>query len=270
LNDVKGVTPITYNDFFRTFDDYDQYFFKFYLGYEYSSSVNDLFTQGTPRAGLAVQYRAWEHAVPDAQPMGFWDGLGFYGIFSSFQAFVTGSAEQATTLSSPADSTPASSPTPTITNAGGNKALEGSLDFFVPAYRTARFNNNKLWGYFGPVVSLGLKKADNVVDSAGNAVDRFDRRRYAGVALAFNPELFTAVLYGKTSGLSSDRLEIRAQLPVYKFNNESRLLLGAIANLGVKNQVPDETDVIRIYLTWNVDFSNVYEYFTGQKIEKSQ
>ena len=270
LYDVKGVTPITYNDFFRTYDDYDQYFFKFYLGYEYATTVNNLFKQGTPRVGLAVQYRAWEQAVPDAMPMGFWDGFGFYGIHSFFQAFVTGSAEQATDLSSPTDSTPASSPTPTITNTGENKALEGNLDFFVPMYRTARFNNNKLWGYLGPVVSIGLKKADNVVDSAGNTVDRFDRRRYAGVALAFNPELFTVVLFGKTSGLSSDRLEIRAQLPVYKFNNESRLLLGAIANLGVKNQQPDETDVLRIYLTWNVDFKNVYEYFTGQKIDKSQ
>jgi hypothetical protein len=268
LNEVKGVTPVTYNDFFRTYDDYDQYYFKFYLGYEYSSTVNSLFKEGTPRAGLAVQYRAWEQAVPDAQPLGFWDGFGFYGIQSSFQAFVTGSAEQATDLSS--DSAPASSPTPTIKNTGENKAIEGNLDFFMPLYRTARFNNNKLWGYLGPVVSLGLKKADNVADSAGNTVDRFDRRRYAGVALAFNPELYTAVFYGKTSGLSSDRLEIRAQLPVYKFNNESRLLLGAIVNLGVKDQRPDEVDIMRIYLTWNVDLSNIYEYFTGQKIDKSQ
>jgi len=83
--------------------------------------------------------------------------------------------------------------------------------------------------------------------------------------------LYTVVLYGKKSGISSGRLEIRAQLPVYKFNNESRLLLGAIANFGVKNREPDEIDIIRIYLTWNVDFKNVYEYFTGQKIDnKSQ
>jgi hypothetical protein len=270
LKDVKGVTPITYNDLFQAYDDYKQYFFKFYMGYEYATTVKDLLKKGVPRAGLAVQYRAWEHDVPDAKPSGFWDGFGFYGIHSTFQAMVTGSAEQDTVVSSPTASTLASSLTPTIKNTAENRALEGDADFFMPLYRTARFNNGKMWGYLGPVVSLGLKKVDNVVDSEGNIVDRYDRRHYAGIMLAFNPELYTEVLYGKTTSISSERLEIRAQLPVYKFNNESRLLLGGIANLGVKHRQPDETDVIRIYLTWNVNFENVYEYFSGQIINNSQ
>ena len=270
LNSVKGVTPITYNDLFQTYDDYNRYFFKFYLGYEFASTVNELMKKGVPRIGFSVQYRAWERDVPDAKPAGFWDGFGFYGIHTTFHALVTGSAEQDTVLSSPTGSSLASSPTSTLANAAEKKALEGNVDFFVPLYRTARFNDRKLWGYFGPVISLGVKKADDVVDSSGNMIDRYDRRRYAGVMLAFNPELYTEVLYGKTTGLKSERLEVRAQMPVYRFNNESRLLAGVIANLGVNHRVASETDVIRIYITWNVNFENVYEYLSGHKIDNSQ
>ncbi len=261
LNEITRVTPIGYNELFQTYDDYDRYFFKFYFGYELGTSIDDLLKNGAPRIGFSVQYRAWEHAVPDDWPRTFWQGFGIYGLHSTFQALITSSAEQKTII----DLELNTGPTPTVTNTDKKNALEGDVDIFLPVYRTLRFNNKALWGYFGPVASIGLKKVDDLMTSSGQKVDRFDRRYYGGFMLAFNPELYTEVLYGKTTGLASHRLEVRAQMPIFNFNNKSRLLIGAIANVGVKNRLPAEADIVRLYLTWNVEFNVLYKYLSGGK-----
>lgn len=251
---IKLITRLTNDDLFQTFDDYDDYFFRFNIGYEYTG-VNKLFQKGFPRIGFLV-YKKSDEKEPDDYPGGW---KFFHGYHLSLSALVTSSGEQETTVSSNQ---------PTVKNTGENQALEFNMELFTPVYRSVRFNNGKLWQYFGPVVVVGEKKVD--VDSSGNTINHIDSRFYGGLKLAINPELYADFLYGKTSRLHSTRVEIRGQLPIYRFQNGSRFVLGAIGNIGVKDKVDNEADDIRIYITWNVNFDKIYEYFSGKQMNNAQ
>ncbi len=250
---IKPVTPLAGDDLIQTFDEYPQYFFRFNAGYEFVT-VDKLFQKGFPRIGFMLYMARGEKYITDDYPGGF----GCYGVHQSFSAQVTSSAEQETNI------TPDTQPP--VKNTGDNSALEFNMELFVPLYRTPRFNNGRLWEYIGPVVLIGGKKVESSSSTVSNHIDS---RLYGGLKLTINPELFADFLYGRTSGLQSERLEIRAQLPVYRFQNGSRFILGAIGNMGVKNKVEDEADDLRIFVTWNVNFESVFEYFSGKKMEKS-
>ena len=258
LRSINNVTKLTVDDLFQTFDDYDRYFFKFTTGYEFIT-VNKLFQKGNPIIGFIVSQRFNEPVLADSQDGWRWPVWG-YGWQSKFAALVAGSGEQETVISSPTSTT-------APINSGEEKSLGIDEELFFPIYRTARFNDGKLWEYFGPVALIGARLVDK--NSGSSTSTDFDSRFYAGIKFAINPELYTDILYGKTQHLQSKRLELRAQLPIYRADKGSRFFLGAIANIGVKDKVADEADSLRIYITWNIDFGTVYSSFSSKKLDQS-
>ncbi len=257
---INKVTKLTQDDLFQTFNDYDQYFFKFSAGYEFTT-VNKLFQKGNPLIGFSVYQRFHESPLSDAQYGLSWPMWGDYGWQSKFCALVSGSGEQETVTM----------PTGTSTqpvNSGTGKAIGFDQEFFLPMYRTGLFNDGRLREYIGPVILVGARIVE--IDNGTSVTSDINSRLYAGIKFAMNPELYTDVLYGKTQRLQSKRLELRAQMPIYRINNDgSRFFLGAIGNIGVKDKVPDEADDFRIYITWNVNFDAIYSYFSGKKIDQT-
>lgn len=259
---IRLVTPLSYDKLFQTFDDYEKLFFKFSAGYEFTT-VNKLFQKGNPLFGFIVHSRWGEGYTADSDHGPGVPVWGRYGWHSKFTALVRGSGEQETVISG--ETSTSGQPAPK--NTGDDKALGFEEELFIPVFRSARIINRELWAYVGPVGIAGAQIVEK--NSTGSTVTDMDTRLYAGIKIAFNPELYTDILYGKTSSLHSERLELRSQMPIYKINNSAKLFLGGIANIGVKNKMADETDNYRIYITWNVNFNTVYEYFSGRKLDKS-
>lgn len=225
------------DELYQTFDDYDQFLATFNIGYEYAA-INSLFKQGFPRLGFMVYMRHWEDEIVDNESGWSWG----YGVHQSFTAQLTGSAEQATTSS-------AFSNNSTI-NMGDKRSLEFETSAFLPMYRSKKINHVKLWEYVGPVISVGGKKVDEDPRAA--------IRLYRGLRLAMTPEWYTDIMYGETEGLTH-RVEVKGQLPISDSLNNSRVFLGAIGNFGIGDDREKEADVIRVYLTWNVNVEDVFK-----------
>ena len=167
-----------------------------------------------------------------------------YGLHHSIAARLTSSAEQKISNS-------------TGTVSESEKAFEFETQLFWPWARTKR---RDVQCHIGPTVVLGGKKSKK---------PQLDPRYYAGIRLIKNPEFYTDFLVGHTGGLDSIRAEVRGQMPIHRFKEESELLFGAVANVGItpdKNEVRDslgnltkraEEDIVRIYFMWNVDFAEL-------------
>lgn len=95
-----------------------------------------------------------------------------------------------------------------------------------------------------------------------------DHRIYGGLRFQINPELFTDFLVGETQSLDTLRLEVRGQIPVHRFENGSRLFLGAVGNFGLNNaeERQRDKDLVKIYLSWNIDFKTIYKAITGNSL----
>jgi hypothetical protein len=213
--------------------------------------VNKLFQKGNPLVGFTVHTRLGERDIADSDSGFSLRSLNGYGVHSKFSAMVSSSAEQETIISGPTSTTGQSNPI----NSGEDKALGLDEELFVPVVRTARFNDGKLWSYIGPMALIGAKIVEK--QDAENTTKGVDTRLYYGIKIAMNPELYTDILYGRTSSLHSKRLELRSQLPIYKISENSRFFLGGIANIGVKDKVANEADNYRIYISWNVTFDAI-------------
>lgn len=218
----------------KTYYDFDQFMFNLYAGYEFAT-VNKLFESGTPRVGM-LTYFNYGDPVPEYK-----HGFGWYGLQHSFVVQLTGSAEQKIDVTT--------SPPPNKVNLGDKKAVEFAMPLYAPVYRTQWKNNNTLFQYLGPYFEIGGKKVDEN--------DKADLRYYGGIRLAKNPEAYVDFTYGRTTSISGSRIEAKAQLPIFRFENNTRLYLGAIGNFGVDRK-DNEADVIRAYLTWNVDVMDVF------------
>jgi hypothetical protein len=70
--------------------------------------------------------------------------------------------------------------------------------------------------------------------------------------------LLIDVLVGRSPGLSSRRVEIRGQMPVAQMQNGNAFFAGTVINMGAINDEPDEEDRITIYVSWNVDFLDLF------------
>ncbi len=227
LIDISEVIsiPKQKEDLIIGYADYDPFFFKFNLGYEYLT-INEMFQDGFPRIGFMVYQRSKGDAIRKIHVFG--------------GARLSNSAEQKIEGDPKEDM-------------GGKSSLEFDLNAYFPFIKT---DLREYTAYLGPVVSIGGRKTDEV--------DHVDGFYYIGFRSSINPEMYFDILYGKTESLDSQRLEVRAQLPVMRFANGSRLFLGTITNIGIDSKKRNnesgqaEEDVIRIYLSWNVDFSEIW------------
>jgi hypothetical protein len=133
-----------------------------------------------------------------------------------------------------------------------DQVLETNLNVFYAYDRVDLDSKYALWG---PVISIGALKADGALQIA--------KKRYIGLRSAINPETYTEILYGKTSGLDSQRLELRLQAPVSRFDNGTRIFLGAVYNVAVDKRVEDEADTVRAYIAWHIPFGDVWNRGDG-------
>ena len=217
-----------YERLYIDFNDYDRYFFKLNIGYEYTT-VSTILEQSSPRLGLIIYHHYGRRPYHDEY------GSGHYGIELAGDLVLSGATEQ-----NPA--TPPAQPTE------DNKTLGIDIFLFTPLLRTKIRPDLGL--QTGPLLMVGAKQTD--------ASKKINERAYVGVRSALSPMHQLDVLFGHSLGLKSVRMEIRGQMPVSKLGDSSSLFLGAVGNMGVLNDQPDEEDIITVYLSWNIDFTDLF------------
>lgn len=209
--------------------DYDRYFFKLNIGYEYTS-ISKILTQSSPRLGLLINNHYGRRPYHDEY------GSGFFGVQLSGNLILSGATEQKPDSTT---TTPANEET---------KTLGIDISLFTPLLRSKLRPDLSL--HTGPVIMLGAKQTDEAT--------KIHERTYAGLRSAVSPLHYLEVLFGHTPGLKSGRMEIRGQMPVTKLGGGSMLYLGAIGNMGVINDKENEEDIITVYISWNIDFSDLF------------
>lgn len=277
LKDIEKTVYFSEKGLFVNAEKYDDYFFRLNTGYEFVA-VDRFFDKGEPRISLLVNSRLGGRWVTDAL-----DGFsGLYGGRLSFTSQLESSAEVTPTLPQDMPAQPQSklaqtTDTPTDSTEAANAKVTKTFSFELQGtwvfYRTRVFSGSEpedasttssanLRHYLGLIgVAGGLKTDDQ---------PKIATRTYAGLRWAINPELYTDVLYGHTSGLASNRFEIRGQLPVYTLASGDKVYLGGIGNFGINKRrrtlsvdadgnsiAPKESDAVRIYLTWNADLKKL-------------
>jgi hypothetical protein len=250
LQAIKSVVSVRDRTLFLNFEDYDGYFFRLNTGYEFIN-FSSSFDKGFLREAFLVSLKLGGTTINDLVE-GF--HLCRYGYNLSFAAALTNSAETTVTLpeSGGAAATRADDQN---TSDKATRSFEFDLQLFAPFHRsvekrTTNTTVSSLRNRSGFLLSVGgLKGSEN----KRNAL-----RTYAGFRSAANPELYWDVLYGKTEGLRSRRIEARGQLPVRQLQNGDRIYLGAIGNFAVDKKHPGESDVIRLYLSWNADITSIF------------
>lgn len=258
------------------FADYDQWFTKLSLGYEYAGSTN-AFSKGFPRIGATIGFHYPGQTAADL--LSGWHPVG-YGLYNTFTAWLTNSAESQTDLAGqfvPAASTKQvraldgeGDPTTTTTPAPPvplTRAIEFEDQFFMPFWRNGFLRENpRLRTVIGPLIVFGARK----IDSESFARDRF----YIGLRNARSPDTFYDLLYGRTDGLVSRRIEFRGQYSLpYIFKNNARIAIGAVGNFGINKRrflsceegAPhcrqEEPDSIRFYLSYDIGGNDFLKFF---------
>jgi hypothetical protein len=279
---TQGADPVT------EFADYEQWFNKLSMGYEYSGAT-DAFSKGFPRIGAMIGFHYPRQLVPDAASSFHFGG---YGVYNMFTIWLTNSGEATPTplaktfiATSPrrgavramdtsggdpdTGSTGSTAKPPALT-----RAVEFEYQIFWPWWRNDfQVVNPRLRTTVGPLVVLGARKLDS---------DTFAHDRvYVGLRNARSPDTFYDFLYGRTGGLASHRIELRGQyaLPL-TFKNNARLALGGVGNFGINKRRhgdcaeaapscrPDENDSIRFYLSYDIGGSDFLKFFGGSDTTK--
>lgn len=211
-------------------NDYERYFFKLNVGYEYSS-ISGILKDSSPRVGLLI-YRHFGR-MPYQEEYGF--GNYGYQLFANL-ILSANTAQQ----SSSGTVTPEDEP------------LENTLGINISIYKPILRNRSRpdFSHLTGPVINIGTKQSDETT--------KIQSQYYIGVRSAMSPEHYLDMLYGRSPGQKSSRLEIRGQMPVATMGGGSRFFIGMEANIGVANKQPDENDVFTVYVSWNIDFLDLF------------
>jgi hypothetical protein len=278
---TQGADPVT------EFADYEQWFNKLSMGYEYAGAT-DAFSKGFPRIGAMIGFHYPRQLVPDFASSFHFGGYGVYNMFTIWltnsgeatptplaKTFISTASRAAAiraldTSGDPDTGTTGSTPKqPTLT-----RAVEFEYQIFWPWWRNDfQAVNPRLRTTVGPLVVLGARKLDS---------DTFAHDRvYVGLRNARSPDTFYDFLYGRTGGLVSHRIELRGQyaLPL-TFKNNARLALGGVGNFGINKRRhgdcaeaapscrPDENDSIRFYLSYDIGGSDFLKFFGGSDTTK--
>ncbi len=209
--------------------DYDRYFFKVNVGYEYTS-ISGILETTSPRLGLLI------YTFYGDRPFKEKYGHGYYGVQLAGNLILSGTTEQKAETSGEADPDEI------------DRTLGIDVSLFAPYTRSKVRPDLAL--ETGPVLTVGA--------NANDQERKIRERVYFGIRSAMSPEHFIDFIIGRSPGLESRRLEVRGQMPVAKLGRESRIFLGAVANMGIINEQPNEDDVITVYLSWNIDFLDLF------------
>jgi hypothetical protein len=256
------------------FADYEQWFTKLSLGYEYAGATN-AFSKGFPRIGATLGFHYPGQSEPDIASRWHW-----YGVYNSFTLWLTNSAESQTDLATqfvPAASTSqvralddtggTTTPAAATTPAPITRAVEFENQFFVPIWRNDfQQENPRLRTVIGPLLVFGARK----LDSESFAHDRL----YIGLRNARSPDTFYDILFGRTNGLVSRRVELRGQYSLpYIFKNNARIAVGGVGNFGINKARfvscdeasphcrAEEPDSIRFYLSYDIAGNDFLKFF---------
>jgi len=211
-------------------NDYERYFFKLNVGYEYNS-ISGILKESSPRIGLLI----YSHF--DRMPYQGEYGFGDYGYQLFANVILSGNTGKQTTAS---------------TTVPEDEQIENTLGINVSVYKPVlrskiRADSSHL---FGPMIDIGTKQNDETTD--------IQSQYYLGVRSAMSPEHFIDVLFGRSPGQASSRMEIRGQMPVAIMGGGSRFFVGMLANMGVANKQENESDVFTVYVSWNIDFLDLF------------
>lgn len=207
-------------------NDYDRYFFKLNIGYEYNS-ISTILEESSPRLGLLINNHFGRRPYQDEY------GAGLYGVQLSGNLILSGASEQSSTAPGSTENL---------------KTLSADISAFAPLIRSK----------IRPDLALQAGMIMSVSASQTDASTGIRWRKYIGVRSGLSPLHYLDVLIGRSPGLKSTRLELRAQMPVANIGKGSRFYLGAIANMAIYNDQPDEEDIVTVYFTWNIDFLNLF------------
>jgi len=127
-------------------------------------------------------------------------------------------------------------------------AYEVDLNFFAPY---AMGGNSKGRWALGPVVGMKMKKLNGV------SISRW--KYMAGARLARSSDLYLEGRYGKSEGVSGQRIEVRGQLPVMVLFNGDVIVGGAL-NLSTDDGA-SSGDTMQMYLLWQVNFLDVLNVY---------
>jgi|GEM_PF-6830766 len=274
LDSLRKFVIIPNEDPQTEYADYEQWFMKMSGGFEYVGASN-AFAKGFPQISATIGFLYPRSLIPATSSS--WRYWG-YGDYTTFTIALTNSGEAKPTSLPPifasGSSTPASAMRPraldegdpaTTTNSDTvvdnqlKRALEFELQSFHPIWRNDfQVENPRLRTTVGPMIIIGGRKLDD---------ESFVHQRiYAGVRTARSPDTFADLLYGRTGGLRSHRLEARGQYAFpHAFKNNARLSVGAVGNFGFNKRKfesceeasphcrLEEKDVIKFYLSYDVD-----------------
>ncbi|MDH5546296.1 MAG: hypothetical protein OEZ43_11945 [Gammaproteobacteria bacterium] len=227
------IEPL-YVDFDNPEKNYHRHYYSFNVGYEYVS-LDTIFQKGFPRAGF-VLYRRYGEAPTHRE------GLALYGLHAIGSLQLGSSAEQ-------------------DLEGGASRqvrnTIEVNAELYFPFYHSVMRLDRSLSDYIGFIFAYGTSKSQ--LEAHANS------RLYGGFRNAFNPETYIDLLVGRTQGLHSKRFELRAHIPVYKFEHGSRIFFGSVFNTALpwEKDETDERDVYRFYLEWNADFGKILEGVTS-------
>lgn len=220
-----------------SFNDYPRFDVKFSAGYEYTG-INKLSGTGFPRVG-ALLY----HKSPSIQ---------FYS-----HALLTSSAERSVELCEDTKKNSCDN----INIGDGKKALEIEANFYLPFMSTRRIYVPQVFREIGPIISVsGAKSSD---------IENFIFTAYTGVRFAFNPEVYNDVRIGLIEDNNTPRLDLRGQMPIFKITDRSRFYVGYNISASLGSQSANDVDIVKFYVSWNIDIASQLQSMNIQSHEHS-
>lgn len=274
---LREVLIIPNEDPQTEFNDFEQWFTKFSMGYEYAG-VNNAFAKGFPRISGIFGLHLPRVEVPDEDQQNL--HLKAYGGYLLFNIALTNSSEVPTAdvFAAAASSSgnvralddsgrTGGSGTPAAAQGEIKRALDFEFQGFYPWWRTDYQRvNRRLRTSIGPAWSFGGLKVDDE--------SFMHHRAYAGILFARGPETFWSAMFGRTGGLRSHRIEARGQYVLPYTFKTGHLALGAVGNFGVNKRrhgncdvvtndscQQGEKDVIRFYLSYNIEGDGFLNFF---------
>lgn len=133
-----------------------------------------------------------------------------------------------------------------------DSALDWEIGAFFPFYIARRGEDAATMEEF--MVGLLFTRGGRDIDDADGFLDR----KYPGLRIAFNEEMYFDIMKGKSEGLSDRRWQFRGQFPVTEFGG-GRLFFGISINFNsFSGRNHNDQESSSIYVTWQTSFDDLW------------